>query len=279
MTPVRRYVSMALGAVTILLLGFVVAVAARSRPGTSTDDSLFEIDSRLDLDISRIFAWMIVVMAVLGVVLFALGLKQSKPRQNQRRRSYVGLVLGGIAFFLIFRYVRPLADTFFNPEAVSRNEEAIDQVSPGSRGSSGWLFSLLLAAIVAAALTRVGIAVRDGDPMIEPEVSMARVLDAPDTSTRRPLILATGTDPGSRVLKAYLEFEDSAGHRGVARRPTETANRHSLRVVRDLGVDASSVERLVNIYGRARFGFKTQSESTAVEAERLAESVIASMVS
>jgi hypothetical protein len=267
---------MALGAVTVLLLGFVVAVAARSRPGTSTDDPLFAVNSRLDLDISRIFAWIIVAMAVVGVVIFALGLQQAKPRQDRRKRSYLGLILGVIAFFLIFRYVRPLADTFFNPEATTANEEALDQVAPGSSGSSAWLFSLLLAAIVAAALTRVGVAVRDGDPTLEPDLPRIAVLEAPKTSSQGHL-LATGTDPRSRVLQAYLEFEETAAARGVPRRVTETANRHSIRVTRELGVDPTRVSRLGTLYGRARFGFTPQSESTAVEAEGLVESVIASL--
>jgi hypothetical protein len=269
---------MALGAVTVLLLGFVVAVAARSRPGTSTDDPLFEVNSRLDLDISRIFAWIIVAMAVVGVVIFALGLQQAKPRQDRRKRSYLGLILGVIAFFLIFRYVRPLAETFFNPETVTGNDEAVDQVAPGSSGSSAWLFSLLLAAIVAAALTRVGVSVRDGDPTLEPDLPREAVLPAPITSSRGHL-LATGTDPRSRVLQAYLEFEETAAARGVPRRVTETANRHSIRVTRELGVDPTSVSRLANLYGRARFGFNPQSESTAIEAEGLAELVVASMTS
>jgi hypothetical protein len=112
---------MALGAVTVLLLGFVVAVAARSRPGTSTDDPLFAVNSRLDLDISRIFAWIIVAMAVVGVVIFALGLQRAKPRQDRRKRSYLGLILGVMGLFLVFRYVGPLAECVLSAEATTAN--------------------------------------------------------------------------------------------------------------------------------------------------------------
>lgn len=273
MTPVRRYVSMALGAITILLLGFVVAVAARSRPGTSIDDPLFEVNSRLDLDLGRVVAWIVVVMAVIGAVLFALGLKQSKPRQDQRKRSYLGLILGVIAFVLIFRYVRPLADGLLNPEAVAGTEEVIDQVAPGSSGSSGWLFSLLLAAIIAAALTRVGIAVRDGDPALQPELVTATQSGMPITRNPGRFAHALGTDPRSRIFQAYARFEDHAGRDGVVRRATETANRHANRVVLELGLDPVGVSRLVGLYGRARFGLTSQNETTAAEAESLAGSL------
>ncbi len=273
MTPVRRYVSMALGALTILLLGFVVAVAARSRPGTSIDDPLFEVNSRLDLDLGRVVAWIVVVMAVIGAVLFALGLKQSKPRQDQRKRSYLGLILGVIAFVLIFRYVRPFADGLLNPEAVAGTEEAIDQVAPGSSGSSGWLFSLLLAAIVAAALTRVGIAVRDGDPALQPELATATQSGVPLTRNPGRLAHTLGNDPRSRIFQAYARFEDHAGRDGVVRRATETANRHANRVVLELGLDPVGVSRLVGLYGRARFGITNQNETAADEAEGLAGSV------
>jgi len=272
MTPARRYLSMALGAVTILLLGFVVAVAARSRPGTSGEDPLFEISSRLDLDVGQVFAWIILVMAVIGAVLFALGLKQSKPRQDQKKRSYLGLILGVIAFFLIFRYARPFAENLLNSGAPEGTGEAADQISPGSSGSSAWLFSLLLAAIVAAALTRVGIAVRDGDPALEPASSFQAEAPALTQDSRR-LIRAGGTDPRSRTFRAYYQFEAAAGERGVARSATETANRHANRAVAELDLDPVGVSRLVGLYGRARFGLAAPNESTAAEAERLAGSV------
>ncbi len=273
MTPVRRYLSMALSSVTVLLLGFVVAVAARSRPGTSPEDPLFEFNSRLDVDVGQVFAWIILVMAVIGAVLFALGLKQSKPRQDQKKRSYLGLILGVIAFFLIFRYAQPFAENLLNPEALEATGETTDQIPPGSSGSSAWLFSLLLAAIVAAALTRVGLAVRDGDPALEPEQASAYPLEERLTPSFGRSTWVGGTDPRSRIFQAYYGFEESAGERGVVRRATETANRHANRAVAELGLDPVGVSRLVGLYGRARFGLTNQNETTAGEAERLAGSV------
>lgn len=280
MTPLRRYLSMAMGALTIVLLGYVAAVAARSRPGNSAEDPLFEMNSRLDLDLGRIVAWIVIVMAVLGFVLFALGVKQAKPKETRKKRSYLGLILGVIAFALIFRYVRPLADTLLNPEQVSGSEEAVDRVAPGPSGSSGWLFSLLVAAIVAAALTRVGLAVRDGDPSFEPEVAASEAPTGEPVSRRAATnLLPRGSDPRSRILDAYSLFEDSAGSTGLTRKVTETANRHAARVARDLDLDPLDVSGLLRQYARARFGFLAQDEADAAEAEESAQRLVRAMES
>lgn len=261
---------MATGAITVILLGFVVAVAARSRPGVSAEEPLFEMNSRFDVDIDRLFTWIIIVMAVLGAVLFALGLKQSKPRDKQRKRSYLGLLLGVVAFFLIFRYVRPLADNLLNSEPVAGTEEAVDQVAPGPTGSSGWLFSLLLAAIVAAALTRVGLAVRDGDPSFATEMVVPEALVATPLATRPPAAMGvTGADPRSRILNAYFQFEDLAGDSGVGRQATETAHRHASRAVRELHLDADQVSAISRSYSRARFGLIAPTTDDADEVERI----------
>jgi Domain of unknown function (DUF4129) len=264
---------MVTGAITIVLLGFVVAVAARSRPGISTEDPLFDVNSRFDIDITRLLAWIIIVMAVLGAVLFALGLKQTKPRDDQRKRSYLGLFLGVVAFFLIFRYVRPIADNLLNQEAVSGTEEAVDQVGSGSSGSSGWLFSLLLAAIVAAALTRVGLAVRDGDPSFEPEQSAPELALTIPQAARPRATAGLGADPRSRIFNAYFQFEDLAGDGGVVRRPTETANRHASRAARELQLNAEQVSALSRSYSRARFGFVAPTTEDAAEVERIARMI------
>lgn len=274
MIPGRRYVSMAMGAITVVLLGFVVAVAARSRPGATTDDPLFELDSRLDLDFGRLLAWVVVAMAVIGAVLFALGVQQAKPRQDQRKRSYLGLIIGVIVFFLIFRYVQPLAENMLDPEAVSGTEEGLDSGPTGSSGGSAWLFSLLLAAIVAAALTRVGLAVRDGDPSFEPEALAVETHGDSVAPSVQPIsAIPLGADPKARVIAAYFDFEDFAGSRGVPRSPNETARRHARRASGELGFNPRAVSDLTRLYSLARFASADPTESDAVAAESLTASI------
>lgn len=269
MKPARRYLSMAMAAVSLLLLGFVVAVAARSRPGSTADDPLFEMDSVLEFDATRILAWLIIAMTVLGAVLFALGVKQSKPKEGKRKRSILGLVLGVAAFFLILRYLQPLSQSLFDTAEVSEATDVVAQTTPEQSGrSSSWLFSLLVAAIIAAALTRVGLSAREGDVSFDPpdeDVALepARLQSVGST----PSALALGTDARSRVLAAYAGFELAAAATGLPRKSTETANRHARRVGRELGLDPGEIGRLMSPYSRSRFGFRTVTHDEAELAE------------
>jgi hypothetical protein len=269
MSPIRRYLSMAMGALSLLILGYIVAVAARSRPGTTTDDSLFEINSALDFDATRILAWIILAMATLGAVLFALGLTQRKPREDQKKRSLLGLIIGVVAFLLIVRYVQPLTQTFLEGSDPAEAAETLDQAPSDSSGSSGWLFSLLLAAVVAAALTRVGVSVRSAeapfDTLEDPAVQEASIHARSPESIPAQL----GDDPRSRVLAAYSRFEEDANATGVVRKSTETAGQHARRSSRDLGLDPAAVEGLTTSYSRTRFGFGEITQDEASAAERL----------
>jgi len=91
--------------VAVMALGFVVAVASRTLPGGSGAEPLLDLEFRPSLDLSPVFAWILVILAVLGAVLFAYGLKQSKPRDLGRRRSLLGTVVGLGLFVVPFSLV------------------------------------------------------------------------------------------------------------------------------------------------------------------------------
>jgi hypothetical protein len=262
---------MALAAFSLLVLGYVVAVAARTRPGSSADDPLFDLESGLDIDATRIFAWIIVAMAIMGAVLFVLGLKQSKPQEDKKKRSLLGLFLGVIAFFLIFRYLQPATQALLEAPPPAETGEAVGQ--PGTEGggdSSSWLFALLVAAVVAAALARVGMTVRESDTSLEIEPALVGPPIAV-SGERRATLAPLGADPRSRVLAAYWRFEDALTECGVPRKANETANRHAGRARRDLGLGRSEVDQLMSRYARTRFGFGSISDEMAQEAEVLSK--------
>ena len=264
MSQTRRFVSMVLGAISLLLLGFIVAVAARSRPGATGDDSLVSLDLDLDLDLGRLVGWVVFILAMLGAILFAFGVKQAKPHPDQRMRSILGVVLAVAVFYLVFRYFRPLADGLLGP-IESGSAEAGDGGGEAATGStSAWIFSLLVAAIVAAALTRVGLTVRDAEgDFFEPEIEPPSTVESMSAPIH-PRALPLASDPRSRVLNAYYRFEESAGVQGVPRRATETAGRHARRAAKELGLAADRVNALMGRYSRTRFG---QSGVTPEDAE------------
>lgn len=273
MSRQRRYVSVALGLVTLLALGFVVAVASHSRPGGVGDDPMFEIDTRFDIDLGRFLGWTIVILAVLGALILVFAIKEVRPRRRERKRSYVGVILGVLAFILILRFLQPVAENFIGDSGAAGSADAGGEPAPGGGGSAAWLFSLLIAAVVAAALTRVGLAVRQTDTSFEEPEPAAGVSGRVATSTISPVVIGLGADARSRILNAYSRFEQRAADRGVTRRVTETANRHAHRVATELDLDAGSVGELMSRFSRTRFGFGPASDNDAEMAESLSASL------
>lgn len=277
MSRQRRYVSVALGLVTLLMLGFVVAVASRSRPGGPGDDPVFELDTRFSLDLGQLFAWILVILAVLGAILLVFAIKEVRPRRVERRRNYLGVILAVIVFFLIFRLFQPLAETLVGEQAPPDAADAPGDVGTSGGGPAVWLFSLLVAAVVAAALTRVGMAVRQADTSFdapEPTPSQAGAMPRADSHSR---VLELGVDPRSRILRAYQRFEDGAAAHGLARRATETANRHARRVAEEVGLSQRSTDDLMVRYSRTRFGFSHPTDDDAASAELLSAALCLEM--
>jgi hypothetical protein len=265
----RRYVSVALGLVTLLSLGFVVAVAARSRPGGFGEEPLFELDTTFDIDVGNLFGWILIVLAVLGAILLVFAIKEVRPRRQERKRSYASVVLGVLVFLLILRFLQPVAENFVADPGGAGEAAASGESATTGGSAAAWLFSLLVAAVIAAALTRVGLAVRlADDPFDEPAPEPAGPRPMPGRRLA-PAALALGTDPRSRILNAYERFERSAADRGVARKVTETAQRHARRATAELGLDHKNVSRLMDRYSRTRFGHGPVSVADAEEAEAM----------
>ncbi len=269
MSSARRYLSMVLGAVSLVLLGFVVTVAAGSRPGGSGDEALLDTNLRFDIDATRILAWVIVVMAVVGVVLLALGVKEAKPRPEKKKRSFWVMVAGAVAFFLIIKYIQPLAAGLLeSPDVVESSGEGPDAIAPSSGSNSAWLFTVLLAAILVAALTRVGLTVRSSDGSFDLPTTDGSG-PAPWAFESRPRLIALGQDPRSRILNAYSQFEQTAAVRQVGRRGTETAGAHARRVIEDLGIDSAKTLQLMSLFSLTRFGVGEVTDAQADQAEKL----------
>jgi len=256
--------------VTLLSLGFVVAVAARSRPGGFGDDPLFEIDTNFNIDLGQLIGWTLVVLTVLGAIVLVFAIKEVRPRRQEQKRSYAGVILGALVFLRILRFLQPVAENFVTDAGGTGQADAGGEEAATTGGSAAaWLFSLLVAAVIAAALTRVGLAARLADAPFEdpsPEPASPRL---PHTRRVSPAVLALGTDPRSRILSAYGRFERTAADRGVARRATETAQRHARRATTELGLDHISVITLMDRYSRTRFGYGPVSNGDAEEAEAM----------
>ncbi|MGH8913909.1 MAG: hypothetical protein ACRDZM_05255 [Acidimicrobiia bacterium] len=276
----RRVVAMVGASMTVLALGLVVAVAAGSLPGGAGTEPLIDLDLRLDLDLSPVFAWTLMILAVAGLVLFALGLRETTSRQEKGRRSLLGVLIGLILFIAVFRWVRPAVEGLLD-QGRNATDSAADAVADGDAGSpSGWLFSLLLAAVMAATLTRIGLSVRGaGSPFgPEREREASSAPDLPAHPGGRVLELPLGEDPRSRILDAYQDFETGLGAVGLPRHETETTARHALKSARELDLDTGLVNELVGKHVAARYGATEPVESDAVTAEQSSAALLRRMM-
>jgi hypothetical protein len=266
---------MVTGSIAVLTFGFVVAVAAGSLPG-SREDSRLEVAFRADFDPTPVLAWVLLLLALVGVMLFAMGMKQARPRKERGKRGVLIILLGVVVFVLLLNWVRPMADAWLEetpPTAGTATDIAGSGADPGDNaGEVAWLFGVLVAAVVAACLTAIGLKVTAAEPAAQPGAQPAGEHDEgppPPTSSSRPIASSSGDDPRSRILTAYEQFETTlalAGHRRVE---TETTRRHAGRVATRLGLDRGQVDDLVELHAVARYGSAEPGSAEAGSAESL----------
>jgi hypothetical protein len=260
----------------VLALGYVVAVASRSLPGAIEGEPLFDLEFRPDLDLGPLLAWVLMALAVLGVVLFALALRQNRSRGSAGRRSLLGTVIGLLLFFAIARWWRPAAEALLGEGAAVG--DSATEVLGDDRGSAagGWLLSILLAAVLAAALTRIGLSIKTAPAAFGPD-GEGSVTALPYTSASTPVPRELGDDPRSRVIAAYEDFEGRLASSGRPRHESETTARHAWRASRDLDLALDDVGDLVEHHALARYGVAPPTESDAASAERSAARLTAGM--
>lgn len=250
----------------VLGLGFVVAVASGSLPGRARDNPLFEADLRLDFDLSQVFAWIILLLALAGAVLLALGVGRPRAREEGSRRSYVALLFGLIIFVLVYRWARPAAEALLGE--ASDTVEAVDEAPGAGGGATGaWLFSVILAAVIAAALTRIGLSLRSSELPFQAEPDPVEGAPTPAPGRARASTLALGGDPRSRVIGAYDDFEAGLAAVGEPRPIHETTRRHARRAGQSVGLDPGMIDTLVAKHLAARFDSAEPDEVDARVAE------------
>jgi hypothetical protein len=261
-----RIRSITASALAVLGLGLVVAIAANSVPGRGAEEPFLDVAWRPAIDATTLLTWLVLIAAVIGAVIMALSAREPRPPREQKRRGITVLILGVIVFALIARYMRSIAETLL-PETSDVISEVDGQPIADISGNDAWLLSLLVAAVIAIALTRVGLAIRSGAPPVlqqtEHDDLFTNVVVAPAASAPPK----RGSDPRERILGAYGDFEQSIGEAGVPREPAETAARHARRARAALGLPDDDLMMLSGHHADARFGLESPSVDDADEAE------------
>jgi hypothetical protein len=277
MTPRRRMTAMVTAALAMVLLGFVVATAASSLPGRDGEEPWLDLRMRADIDLSAVLAWVILALAVIGAVMFVLGLREVKPREERRGRSMIGLLIAIAIFVLAYRFLRPAALAFFS-DGSSGGQDVVGDASESSGGAAGaWLFAVLLAAVIAATLTRIGLSIRSVTPPFASVGQQETPLPRPGLSGMTPRLRVLGEDPRSRILNSYVEFEERLAKVGHPRLEIETEARHLGRVAPEMSLDPGHLSRLLRHQQAARFGRGVPAEADALEAEESSRQLLESM--
>ncbi|MGA7281264.1 MAG: hypothetical protein WBZ40_05710 [Acidimicrobiia bacterium] len=275
----RRTTAMVTAALAMVLLGFVVAAAARSLPGRDGEEPWLDLRMRTDIDLSAILAWVILAFAVIGAVMFVLGLREAKPREEPRGRSMIGLLIAIAIFVLAYRFLRPVAQAFFSDGGPGGQEVSGDAAEPTGGAGSAWLFAVLLAAVIAATLTRVGLSIRSVAAPFAPMGEQELRLHTPRHSGMTPRPRVLGDDPRSRILNSYVEFEEGLARVGYPRLQIETEKTHVNRVARELSLDPGHLGRLLRHQLTARFARGVPVEADALEAEESSRRLLESLES
>ncbi len=272
----NRVLPMILGGVGILGLGFVVAMASATVPGRQ-EEPLFDMTWRPGNSVTVILTWLVAITAVIGAVVLLLAVKEPRTKEGgKRKRTLLALVVGLILFALAWRYLRPAAEALLTEES-ELVPDPVDPLPVGPRSSNPiWALGALVALVVIAALVRLGLSLRSPKTELAPDDVSAKVA-APPPPTMAPR--AVGIDPRSRVIGAYLDFEEIAERAGVPREPAETANSHARRVVAEFDLPREDARALVNRHSAARFGAVEPSDDDATRAEKASAVLCERMVS
>jgi multisubunit Na+/H+ antiporter MnhB subunit len=265
---VRRTASGVLSALAVLALGFVVALAASSVPGRAGDEPILDLTWQPGVAVESILTWLIVIAAVIGALIMVFATKQGSPPQERKRNRLVALVVGVLVFAAIARFVRSIADTLA-PETSEVVGDVVETTPIGQvADNSIWMLGLLIAAVVAIALAKVGLAIRSDAP---PVAEASQVESVAPVAVGSIASMAYGDDPRGRVFGAYAAFEKALEEVGVPRSPSETAARHVGRATSVLELSALDVGVLSGRHSGARFGPLEPTLDEASEAESASE--------
>lgn len=271
----RRIINMVTAALLLIGLGFVVAVAARTLPGDG-GEPLLDVSFEVPDFIGASIRFAVLALAALGALIAILSIAKAAPRQRTPLRRFLGIVVWAIVFFIVYQFAQPGAQEALS-EVSSEVGGAGDPDGSAPVTAAAWMVSLLLAAIVAAALVRIGVSIRAGDWSFESaDEADDQQLTSPGP-VAEPVAAQAGTDPWSRVVNTYSDFETEARDAGLGRLVAETPRQHAERAGGTMDVKGHDLDALSSSYEAARFAGASIGEADAERAESAWERLKARM--
>jgi hypothetical protein len=261
----------------LVVLGLVALVAIAATGSTPGGDGETRPPSETLLD--AIFSIGLVAVA-LGGILLVYGLTQRKAIQREiasgrYRRTGIIPFLGFFVLFTGFTYWRlsrwerpqPEEEQELVPGEFERPTlppEAETSYEP----SVSWIPIVVVVALVIAAAVAFVVAERRaqrgrgaGDEELAEQLAL--VLDETLDDLRGE------ADPRRAIIAAYARLERVLAANGVPRLPSETSDEYLPRVLHELELDPSAVQRLTALFTRAKFSqhaVDTEMKEEAIDA-------------
>ena len=253
-----RRAALALGLLALLLAAVAIASTGNTPLGEGDArrpaDQVVDVAATLFLVLMVIGAGLIVVLLVLRKDVMAEG---ARLRREKGRKT--GLITAGIVFLLLglsFWFVRDREPVLrgLPPPPASQAPGAKDASRARDRYEPRFT---LLPLLIVGGLAGAGIAAAyvshrarrralgSGDPelaLILADV-VAETLDD----------LRAEADPRKAVIATYARLERALAAYGLPRRPSEAPEEYVARILGELEVGSSSVQRLTALFARAKF--------------------------
>jgi hypothetical protein len=242
----------------VALLGLVAAVALASRAHTAAGGGNARL---LDRDILLEYALLLVVAASVVIVpvavyVFVVGRREDDVPLPRRRNWMVGVLLSMTLLAVVSILV--MTSGYFRHQKAGNAgrpfQPLIDIAGKGARTPETVRFDWMPVIVVSSlALVGLGAGVltyvrrRGPAPPKRVAAALAAALDETLGDLRSDL------DPRSTVIAAYAHMERILARFGLPRSPPEAPREYLRRVLPGIGAGAASVERLTDLYERAKF--------------------------
>ncbi len=274
-----RATGVALPAIAVLALVAVVAIAATGSTSSGSGTTRPPAEALLDM-----FFTLGLIAVIVGGVLLVYGLTQRKAiarelASGRHRSSLVGwVVLAGV--YAALWYFRPNRWGFTQSDPGIEDPLFPDRDTPtGTREQPrtdyepniSWLaIALVVGLAVAGIAAYVASKRRSRDRGPTGEQLAADLAQALDDSLDD---LRAEADPRRAIIAVYARLERVLAANGIPCRPAETAQEYVPRVLSSLPLDSRSVERLTDLFTRAKFSHHEVDATMKEEAIRALEEV------
>jgi Domain of unknown function (DUF4129) len=240
-------------AAAVVLLALVAVGSLRRPPGSDAGTPRFPSALLQSLGLLAAMAAMVALFLAVWTMLPG----KSKLPQRRRHPLFMPMVLlGSVLLLALLRRLGwldrlGLADLHQPPAPTSPGAAPTSPQGQLAGGEPGWVafvvVGLLLAGLAAAILVRGELARRRRAAMADPSQRLVELLEVTLAD------LEDERDPRRAVIAAWVRMERGFAAAGLPRRAAEAPLEYVARVLEAANVRPASIERLAELFERAKF--------------------------